>query len=211
MHAKLQEQIAAEKKKHQEKRAAKARKLKTPTVLKSDEEKVAQNLLKEIFRKLASALHPDREQDPSERVRKTQLMQEINRAYKNNELLTLIQLQLEIDQIDPTDLQDLAVEKIKSYNRLLAGQLKKVKEETQLELDRFCALNNLPRVDANLVKSDDLLLLIKQVKITLEDELEVERGEVDFLYAIKKSNRQLQVWIHHHQGMLDGEYEETFI
>jgi len=208
MHAKLQEQIAAEKKKHQEKRAAKSKKLKTPIVLKSDEEVVAKNLLKEIFRKLASALHPDREQDPSERVRKTQLMQEINRAYKSNELLTLIQLQLEIDQIDPTDLQDLGSEKIKSYNRLLADQLQKVNEETQLEIDRFCASNNLPRVQARLIKADDLISLIKHVQISLQDELECVKLEVEFLYAVKKSNRQLQVWIQQQMTMLDGEFED---
>jgi len=209
MHAKLQEQISAEKKKHQEKRASKTKKIAAPSVLKTDEEVVAQNLIKDVFRKLASALHPDREQDPSERIRKTQLMQEINRAYKNNELLTLIQLQLEIDQIDPSDLQDLAAEKIKSYNRLLADQLKKVNEETQLELDRFCASTNLPRVKANLVKADDLQLLIKHVQMALEDELEILKGEIDYLYAVKKSNRQLHVWIHQQLALLDGELGET--
>ena len=208
MHEKLQEQIANEKRKHQEKRAAKAKKSSPPKALKSEEEAVAQNLLKDIFRKLVSALHPDREQDPGERIRKTQLMQEINRAYKNNELLTLIQLQLEIEQIDTSDLYELATEKIKSYNQLLAAQLKRVHEETQLELDRFCASTNLPRLQAKLVKLEDVHLLIHHVQSVLDDEVEMLKNDVEFIYAVKKSNRPLQVWIHQQMTMIDGELEE---
>ena len=78
-----------------------------------------------------------------------------------------------------------------------------------MELDRFCASTNLPRVQANLVKSDDLQLLIKHVQIALEDELEILKGEIDYLYAVKKSNRQLHVWIHQQLALLDGELGET--
>lgn len=209
MHEKLQEKIAAEKKKHQDQRAAKGRKTKSEKVLKTQEEGVAQNLLKDIYRKLASALHPDREQDPLERIRKTQLMQEINRAYQNNELLNLIELQLDIDQIDPSDLQELAAGKIKSYNQLLEAQLERVREETQSEIDRFCESNQLPRFQATLFKVDDLKLLIKHVQDTWLGEIEHLKSEVDFLYAVKKSNRQLKVWIHQQLAQFDGELEEV--
>ena len=53
-----------------------------------------------IFRKLASALHPDREPDPAERQRKTLLMQQANPAYDRNDLLTLLSMQLDLEQID---------------------------------------------------------------------------------------------------------------
>ena len=56
--------------------------------------------VREIFRKLASALHPDRETDPGERARKTALMQRANVAYAANDLLGLLELQFEVDQID---------------------------------------------------------------------------------------------------------------
>jgi hypothetical protein len=49
--------------------------------------------LREVFRRLASRLHPDREPDPAERVRKTALMQQVNETYAAGDLLALLELQ----------------------------------------------------------------------------------------------------------------------
>jgi hypothetical protein len=38
--------------------------------------------VREVFRKLVSELHPDRETDPAEHARDTELMQRVNQAYK---------------------------------------------------------------------------------------------------------------------------------
>ncbi len=54
--------------------------------------------VREVFRKLVSELHPDREADPVERARKTELMQRVNQAYKAGDLLTLLELQLSIEK-----------------------------------------------------------------------------------------------------------------
>ncbi len=90
--------------------------------------------VRDIFRKLASALHPDRETDPSERDRKTALMQRANVAYAANDLLGLLELQLEVDQIDQAGLDNLGDDRIKQYNRILDGQVNEIKFEiTSLE------------------------------------------------------------------------------
>ncbi|SFV12193.1 hypothetical protein [Pseudoduganella namucuonensis] len=85
--------------------------------------------MRDIFRKLASALHPDRETDPAERGRKTALMQRANVAYAANDLLDLLGLQLEVDQIDQTGLDNLGDDRIKQYNRILDGQVSQIKFE----------------------------------------------------------------------------------
>jgi len=87
--------------------------------------------VRDIYRKLASALHPDRETDPAERARKTELMQRVNVAYQKEDLLALLELQLEIEQIDQAALDNLTDERIAQYNAMLQGQLK------ELELDNF--------------------------------------------------------------------------
>ena len=207
MHADLQEKIALEKEKHKAKKSTK-KKIEQTKRDPASEEIVAQSLLKDVFRKLVSALHPDREQDPKARVRKTELMQEVNQAYANNELLTLLQLQLEIEQIDQSDLQELATEKLRASNKLLASQLKNVRAETQAELDRFCFDNKLPRLNAQLIKIDDLKAVIKHVGYVLEEELEDLLDELEFLYGVKKSNRQLKVWIHDQLSMLDNDFDD---
>jgi len=82
--------------------------------------------VRDIFRKLASALHPDRETDPAEHGRKTALMQRANVAYAANDLLGLLELQLEVDQIDQTGLDNLDDDRIKQYNRILGDQVREI-------------------------------------------------------------------------------------
>jgi len=93
--------------------------------------------VREVYRKLASHLHPDRESDPAERERKTALMQRVNQAYADNKLLDLLQLQLELEQIDPAHMAGLGDERLKHYNRVLAEQLAELQQELQQEQDRF--------------------------------------------------------------------------
>jgi hypothetical protein len=86
--------------------------------------------VRDIFRKLVSELHPDREPDAAERARKTALMQRVNAAYAANDLLGLLELQLEIEQIDQAGLDNLSEERIKQYNKILDGQLREIERET---------------------------------------------------------------------------------
>ncbi|OCR25053.1 hypothetical protein AFK24_11175 [Pseudomonas syringae] len=88
--------------------------------------------IREIYRKLASALHPDRETDDVERNRKTALMQRVNHAYAAKDLLSLLELQLEIEQIDSDHVSNLPQGRIKHYNRVLAEQVKELEEEISL-------------------------------------------------------------------------------
>lgn len=93
--------------------------------------------VRELFRKLASALHPDREADPAERGRKTALMQRANMAYAANDLLGLLELLLEVDR---SSLDNLSDDRIEQYNRILECQLDGTKVEiaaleTSLALD----------------------------------------------------------------------------
>jgi hypothetical protein len=85
--------------------------------------------IREIYRKLASALHPDREPDPQERERKTALMQRVNQAYDKNNLLQLLELQLEIEQIDQAAINHVSEDRLKHYNKILREQLLELQQE----------------------------------------------------------------------------------
>ena len=100
--------------------------------LRTEEENVSQSI-REVFRKLASALHPDREQDPVEHQRKTVLMQKVNVAYGNRDLLQLLELQLELEQIDQHAMNAVSEDRLKRYNKVLAEQF----AELQQEVDRI--------------------------------------------------------------------------
>jgi hypothetical protein len=88
---------------------------------------IAKQSLREIYRKLASAVHPDREPDPQRRANKTALMQRINQAYATNDLLSLFQIQMELEHIDTDHLAKVSAQRLKQYNKLLAEQLSTLK------------------------------------------------------------------------------------
>lgn len=95
-------------------------------------DKDVSEVLREVYRKLASALHPDREPDETERARKSALMQRANMAYDSRNLLQLLELQLELEHIDPASLAQLSEDKLRHYNRILKEQ----SQELDLELIR---------------------------------------------------------------------------
>lgn len=94
--------------------------------------------VRDIYRKLASALHPDREVDAAQRDAKTALMQQVNQAYGAKDLLTLLDLQLQIEQIDPDHVAQADDQRVHHYNQVLAEQLAELRAEVEhLEFD-FC-------------------------------------------------------------------------
>ncbi len=97
----------------------------------------ASQSVREVFRKLASALHPDRAEDEADHTRRTALMQRVNQAYAAQDLLALFALQLEIEQVDPEHLARASRERIRHYNRVLAAQLEEIKDEVENRHEAF--------------------------------------------------------------------------
>lgn len=112
---------ASQRKRSRRQAAAEAR--------RAEEAQGARLSVREVYRKLVSSLHPDRESDPSERARKTILMQEINRAYQANDLLSLLKLQMEVEQINPATLAALPAQRLAHYNEVLREQLQTLQAE----------------------------------------------------------------------------------
>lgn len=111
--------------------AAQARKRKKPTAARraGQAREDAEAVLRQVYRQLASALHPDRERDPAEHRRKTALMSQANAAYARQDLLTLLQIQLELNQSDPAALLEMPEEKIAAMTRFLRQQAAELEGE----------------------------------------------------------------------------------
>ena len=140
LQAQMQEQMA-EREAVQQATAATATsargKSKKATAREREKQAAAQQVsqsVREIYRKLASSLHPDREIDPVERERKTALMQRVNQAYNAGQLLQLLELQLEIEQIDTDHIAGLSEERLKHYNQVLSEQYQELKQEVDAVL-----------------------------------------------------------------------------
>ena len=91
--------------------------------------KEASQSVREVFRKLASALHPDRAGDEVERARRHELMQRVNHAYDEGDLLTLLTLQLETEQIDAAHLARVSTARLGHYNKVLREQVRELEQE----------------------------------------------------------------------------------
>jgi hypothetical protein len=92
-------------------------------------EEVRKKSIATIYRELAKVLHPDLEQDPERRQRKIVLMQELTVAYRNNDLHTLLRLELEWVQREAGNLDRLTEEKLAVYNQALTEQVAELERQ----------------------------------------------------------------------------------
>lgn len=106
----------------------------------SQREQVAEGgtrAVREAYRKLVSELHPDRETDPDEQMRKTELMQRVNQAYKAGDLLGLLEMQLSLEQIDAAALAGLADDRLRHYVHVLEEQGRQLRDELKELIEPF--------------------------------------------------------------------------
>ncbi|WP_321796087.1 molecular chaperone DnaJ [Burkholderia sp. BCC1988] len=134
MQAELDAQFERDMAAHAAREAQRAKRKKAPKqsaeqAKREAEQAESSKSIREIFRKLASALHPDRETDPQEQQRKTVLMQRVNHAYAKGNLLQLLELQLEIEQIDRRAIDGLSEARLTRYNGILEEQLRELDQE----------------------------------------------------------------------------------
>ena len=104
----------------------------------------AETQLRTLFRQLASALHPDREPDETERRRKTALMSEANTAYARKDLVTLMQIQLRAELADPAAVSRLADDRLAALTLLLKQQVAGLERERAARQGQLAAEFDLP-------------------------------------------------------------------
>ncbi len=159
---------------------------------KEEEKKISQSV-REVYMDLVKAFHPDREPDEAEKIRKTAILQRVTAAYEDNDLLALLQLQLELERIDGTHLDNLADDKLRYFNKSLKSQVAELEEELwELEAQLAQMANLSPfdyfnpfQLEAKFEKS------IKAIK----KELKGLREELESL----REPEVLRVWLRHVQ------------
>jgi hypothetical protein len=121
---KAAKRAARKAQKQAQKKSAAAEKGEVPAALMRELD--AKSAIRTIFRQLASALHPDREPDETERLRKTALMSEVNAAYEKNDLTTLLRLQMQVTQVSSARMAD---EKLIAMSLLLKEQVAALEDD----------------------------------------------------------------------------------
>ena len=143
---------------------------------KLEEKKISQSV-REVYMDLVKAFHPDREPDEAEKIRKTAILQRVTAAYEDNNLLALLQLQLELERIDGTHLDNLADDKLRYFNKSLKSQLAELEEELrnlEAELVQMANLSPYDYFNPNQLetKFEKSIKAIKKEIKGLKEELE---------------------------------------
>lgn len=142
----------------------------------------SQNLrqsVREVYRQLAGALHPDRESDPDQRERKTALMQRINQAYADNDLLKLLALQMEVEQLDEEALATLPAQRVAHFIAVLNEHVRTLRADLQLWVEEFRRRSGQSRLRA-----------VRDFERSLERELASRRAEQQALAKLAAQLRQ---------------------
>lgn len=175
----------------QQRKAEQTKKAKGPTAAE-----LATQSLREVYRRLASRLHPDREQDPVERARKTALMQRVNIAYEAGRLMELLELQWEAEQMDPAKLALLSDARLAPYNRMLEEQWRDLQRDAQARMQSFAREFGL---DATTRLQPPKLMA--QVR----ERLQQLQGGIDYLrqllQALQDDPDTLRQWLKHERTL----------
>lgn len=186
---KVMERLAQQAMREEDKpRRKTARQLAREQKLRMEEQRVGQSL-REVYRKLASALHPDREPDAAERERKSDLMQRVNQAYEKKDLLTLLELQLENEHIDQATLQSMGDERIKHFNQILKEQLRELEDEVTAH--SHAAMLDLGMEPWGTLTPAELFVLFDQQLAHAREELQQMEAELEIMCEVAP----LRAWL----------------
>ena len=171
----LHEAIQADEAKREAAQAKIKKKPPTPAQRKAGQQQEdADTVLRQVYRQLASALHPDRERDPAEHRRKTALMSQANAAYAKKDLVALLHLQLQIAQADMQAMLQQPEERIAAMSVLLKQQA------AELESELFARRQHLKdEFDLEFYQTPTAATLRRQ----LEQEAKDLKDELAFIQA----------------------------
>ncbi len=116
-------------------------------------------------------------------------MQKITVAYSNRDLLQLLELQLAVEQIDQSKLNNIAEDRLKHYNKVLQHQLDELREEVSL-LER--------EIGDQLQVPPYEVLSPKRVTKMLKNDIRIVQNEIAHIKLELqwfKDARQLKLWL----------------
>ncbi|MFC7519189.1 hypothetical protein ACFQS6_00460 [Xanthomonas populi] len=165
LYERVSERLEQERVQQQQRQAQRRKRADKKAVVES----AAAPPLRELYRKLAGNLHPDRAKDSEDHASRTILMQRLNAAYKAGDLLGLLELQAEIGLLDAQGVDAMSAARLQDYNRELDRQCKDLQQQVQQQACNFCEEYGLDL--PSRPKPERLSRLMAQLKRDVEDDL----------------------------------------
>ena len=137
--------------------------------------------VREVYRRLASALHPDRVPEGPERDAMTTLMQQANQAYEAKDLLKLLDLQARLDSHAAGNAEQramgLSAATLRHYNQLLGQELDDLRAALLIEQDQL--LESHPYLGPYLMGRTDGKTRAEVLAKAGQDELRALRLQIE--------------------------------
>ena len=151
--------------------------------------------VRELYRKLASILHPDKETDADLRAEKTELMKKLNNAYRDNDIETMMNMQVELTQSDIGDLvndREVLNLTIEHLNRQIA-KLKREADDFVGQLSHIRGIKKIKKMEDVEATIDDMIH--DQLSSLQVHQMALE-NEIKFCFISKKAMKsKVRLWV----------------
>ncbi|MBC7451570.1 MAG: hypothetical protein H7259_08795 [Cytophagales bacterium] len=154
--------------------------------------------LSSIYKQLAKILHPDLESDPILKMQKEEVMKQLTTAYNNNDLHTLLRLEIEWIGKQEENISQLADDKLSVYNDVLKQQIVGMEMERSMlyqnprymPLFRFSNIDELTRSKTLEHKKKQITELVDSLQEVLNTDLK-KPNPVGYIKELAHFNQRL--------------------
>ena len=144
-------------------------------------EQMAAQSLKTVYLKIAAMIHPDREQDETKKLEKTELFQQASQAYEKQDLFYLLKLQLQLEQNKGVGAKELSAEQLRFYKLALDAQSQQLESQIADILDSFQLAKN---VKAEHVHISDVYKAVDADCAELKQQLKWEKERLKHMKKV---------------------------
>ncbi|OTG81183.1 molecular chaperone DnaJ [Acinetobacter sp. ANC 4648] len=151
-------------------------------------QKMAEQSLKTVYLKIASIIHPDREQDEQLKVEKTEMLQHANAAYEKQDLFYLLKLQIQVELNRGVTQKGLSNEQVKFYKLALEAQ----KQQLDDQIDNIIeSLNWTKQAKSKVKKSSNPIQIADMYKkleadcAELKQQVKWEKDRLKYISRVK--------------------------
>lgn len=143
--------------------------------------KMAEQSLKTVYLKIAAMIHPDREPDEEKKLEKTELLQQVNEAYAEQDLFYLLKLRLQLETNKGLSSKALSSEQVKFYQLALEAQI----QSLQGQLDEiFASFHLSSHINTKQFKMSDVYKVIDQDATELKQQLKWEKERLKHMKKV---------------------------
>lgn len=151
-------------------------------------EKMAEQSLKTVYLKIAATIHPDREQDESKKIEKTEMLQHANAAYEKQDLFYLLKLQIQIEQNRGATQKGLTADQVKFYQLALDAQSQQLDNQIDEIIDSLVWTENAKiavQKSKGKVQISDLYKQIDADTASIKQQVKWEKDRLKYMSRVK--------------------------